>query len=243
MFATRRFKAGRPLEASLEKAFDALAKMPPPPPQGAQSKPAAQPDPAAHALAAADIQSKAQVAQINAGITQQKNTQDFQIAQEKNQTDAAYKAASLQLQERAQDAKEAKDAADVINAQRQAVAKMGDAPQARAKGGPVTAGKPYLVGEHGPEVVIPRNSGVVVPNERIDLARDAIFQTAGDRAVAIAQATAEAASLHQELAASLNQKAWVGRASIARDPQDIQEEYSRALQTLEKAQGAKVWSQ
>ncbi len=35
--------------------------------------------------------------------------------------------------------------------------------QARADGGPISAGKPYLVGENGPELVIPRQNGQVVP--------------------------------------------------------------------------------
>lgn len=124
MFAVRRFKAGRPLESALDKAFDTLAQQPPPQAPGAEVKPEAQPDPAEHALAAADIQAKSQAAQINAGIAQQKNSMDFHIAQEKNQIDAGYKSASLQLQERAQAAKEAKDAADVINAERQAAARI-----------------------------------------------------------------------------------------------------------------------
>tara|TARA_B100000029_G_scaffold470444_1_gene509277 strand:+ start:1185 stop:2171 length:987 start_codon:yes stop_codon:yes gene_type:complete len=37
--------------------------------------------------------------------------------------------------------------------------------ESRAKGGPVRAGKPYMVGEKGPEVVIPRQSGKVVSND------------------------------------------------------------------------------
>ncbi len=37
-------------------------------------------------------------------------------------------------------------------------------PPARAMGGPVTAGQPYLVGEKGPEVVVPGQSGTVLPN-------------------------------------------------------------------------------
>lgn len=36
--------------------------------------------------------------------------------------------------------------------------------QARAKGGPVQAGRPYLVGEKGPELIIPQGNGTVVPN-------------------------------------------------------------------------------
>jgi len=34
----------------------------------------------------------------------------------------------------------------------------------KAMGGPVTAGTPYLVGERGPELWIPRQSGNLVPN-------------------------------------------------------------------------------
>jgi vacuolar-type H+-ATPase subunit F/Vma7 len=37
----------------------------------------------------------------------------------------------------------------------------------RAMGGPVTAGTPYLVGERGPEIVVPGRSGTVIPNNRI----------------------------------------------------------------------------
>lgn len=37
----------------------------------------------------------------------------------------------------------------------------------RASGGPVLAGKPYVVGEKGPELVIPSASGTVVPNHML----------------------------------------------------------------------------
>lgn len=33
----------------------------------------------------------------------------------------------------------------------------------RASGGPVSSGRPYLVGEEGPELVVPRSSGTVIP--------------------------------------------------------------------------------
>jgi TP901 family phage tail tape measure protein len=36
--------------------------------------------------------------------------------------------------------------------------------EGREKGGPVNAGQPYIVGEKGPEIFVPRNSGGVVPN-------------------------------------------------------------------------------
>ena len=38
---------------------------------------------------------------------------------------------------------------------------------ARASGGPVSAGKPYLVGERGKEIVVPGQSGMVIPNNKI----------------------------------------------------------------------------
>lgn len=36
--------------------------------------------------------------------------------------------------------------------------------QPRALGGPVTAGVPYLVGEKGPELFMPKSSGRILPN-------------------------------------------------------------------------------
>ena len=37
----------------------------------------------------------------------------------------------------------------------------------RAKGGPVTGGTPYIVGERGPELFVPKGSGTIVPNDRL----------------------------------------------------------------------------
>ena len=37
----------------------------------------------------------------------------------------------------------------------------------KASGGPISAGMPYLVGERGPEVIVPSQSGTVIPNSRI----------------------------------------------------------------------------
>lgn len=37
---------------------------------------------------------------------------------------------------------------------------------AREEGGPVAAGKPYLVGEKGPEIVVPKQDGTVIPNPK-----------------------------------------------------------------------------
>ena len=37
----------------------------------------------------------------------------------------------------------------------------------RANGGPVSAGKAYMVGERGPELFVPNGSGAIMPNERL----------------------------------------------------------------------------
>jgi phage-related minor tail protein len=39
--------------------------------------------------------------------------------------------------------------------------------QARAMGGPVSSGSPYLVGEAGPELFVPGRSGTIVPNNAL----------------------------------------------------------------------------
>ena len=39
---------------------------------------------------------------------------------------------------------------------------------ARANGGPVQGGQPYLVGERGPEVIVPQQDGTVIPNHALD---------------------------------------------------------------------------
>jgi hypothetical protein len=42
----------------------------------------------------------------------------------------------------------------------------------RASGGPVTAGKAYMVGEDGPEMIIPGASGTVIPNHALSAANN-----------------------------------------------------------------------
>lgn len=39
--------------------------------------------------------------------------------------------------------------------------------EGRAAGGPVKAGTPYLVGERGPEIVVPGQAGTVIPNDQL----------------------------------------------------------------------------
>lgn len=43
----------------------------------------------------------------------------------------------------------------------------GYTPPGKAGGGPVTAGMPYWVGEHGPEVMVPDQNGTVIPNDKV----------------------------------------------------------------------------
>ena len=44
---------------------------------------------------------------------------------------------------------------------------VGDKIAGRAAGGPITAGRPYIVGELGPELVVPRGAGTVIPNNAL----------------------------------------------------------------------------
>jgi phage-related minor tail protein len=47
----------------------------------------------------------------------------------------------------------------------------------RATGGPVSAGAPYMVGERGPELFVPQNSGSIVPTNRVGSALSGGGQT------------------------------------------------------------------
>jgi hypothetical protein len=72
---------------------------------------------------------------------------------------------------------------------------------ARADGGPVSANVPYLVGERGPEIVVPRAAGAVVPNHKlggvsvtnqITVSGNASKETADQIAMRVAMATQRA---------------------------------------------------
>lgn len=74
---------------------------------------------------------------------------------------------------------------------------------ARADGGPVAGGEPYLVGERGPEIVVPSADGTVIPNHAISTwgtggpdvaAQDAAAVQAGTQANTAAFAAQEAAN-------------------------------------------------
>ena len=75
-------------------------------------------------------------------------------------------------------------------------------PGARAAGGPVRGGMPYLVGEKGPEYIIPKGDGTVIPNHQLggdtvvhthihlDGKEIAVSTAKHSRRAALAQATA-----------------------------------------------------
>ena len=54
---------------------------------------------------------------------------------------------------------------------------------ARASGGPVSAGKAYLVGERGPELMVPGASGTVIPNHAISAANSPLRGGGGAESV------------------------------------------------------------
>jgi TP901 family phage tail tape measure protein len=63
--------------------------------------------------------------------------------------------------------------------------------QARAVGGPVNAGQPYLIGERGPELFVPNASGMVVPNGRFGGYTDqsqTIYQVSDEKTAALVAA-------------------------------------------------------
>ena len=47
----------------------------------------------------------------------------------------------------------------------------------RAKGGPVKKGEPYVVGEKGPELIVPSESGNVIPNDEYSNLASSINQS------------------------------------------------------------------
>lgn len=146
MFAVRRYRAGRPLEQTIEKAFDQLSQMPPPPPPGAgkQVDPAegqakmitaqsrAQADQTkaqADAMSAqsnaqtsqAETSIKAQESQATIGLQAQKQANENANAQEANRLKAVEIAQKQDLAERQFADKQDYQQATLINAERRAL--------------------------------------------------------------------------------------------------------------------------
>ena len=53
----------------------------------------------------------------------------------------------------------------------------------RAEGGPVKKGEPYVVGEKGPELIVPSESGNVIPNDEYSNLASSINQSVGGNRV------------------------------------------------------------
>jgi hypothetical protein len=68
----------------------------------------------------------------------------------------------------------------------------------RASGGPVSANKPYIVGERGPEVFIPSGAGNITPNSAMQSA------TPGGAVVNFNISTVDAAGFDELLASRKN---------------------------------------
>lgn len=60
------------------------------------------------------------------------------------------------------------------------VANLGGGMQARAGGGPVMAGRAYVVGEDGPEVLVPSTSGFIVPNSKTSVGASGVSSGQGN---------------------------------------------------------------
>ena len=71
----------------------------------------------------------------------------------------------------AENEKEVSDAVQSFTAEEVAVIQeTGVIPEPRAEGGPVIEGRPYIVGEEGPELLVPDESGEIIPNDELDTA-------------------------------------------------------------------------
>lgn len=68
---------------------------------------------------------------------------------------------------------------------------------ARAMGGPVSAGKTYLVGERGPELFTPRSMGAIIPNYKLPAVPDFRSDGGGSRGVTININAKDAVLTHQ----------------------------------------------
>jgi hypothetical protein len=62
----------------------------------------------------------------------------------------------------------------------------------RASGGPVMSGRPYIVGERGPEMFVPRGSGEIVPNHMMGGGAPFVFNNYADMTPAQARKTGNA---------------------------------------------------
>ncbi len=70
----------------------------------------------------------------------------------------------------------------------------------RAMGGPVSAGRAYLVGEQGPEIIVPRSAGDVIPNHKMKVGGGGSMTFAPTIHVGGEVTQADLAAIHQAMA-------------------------------------------
>lgn len=70
----------------------------------------------------------------------------------------------------------------------------------RASGGPVSAGRAYLVGERGPEIIVPRSAGEVIPNHKMKVGGGGSMTFAPTIHVGGEVTQADLAAIHQAMA-------------------------------------------
>lgn len=70
----------------------------------------------------------------------------------------------------------------------------------RAMGGPVSAGRAYLVGERGPEIIVPRSAGEVIPNHKLKVGGGGSMTFAPTIHVGGEVTQADLAAIHQAMA-------------------------------------------
>ena len=84
--------------------------------------------------------------------------------------------------------------------------------QFRANGGPMSAGSPYIVGERGPELIVPNQAANVVPNDQLGGGNFTINISANDTAGFDELLTKRRGTLMNIINQSLNER---GRPALA----------------------------
>jgi tape measure domain-containing protein len=74
----------------------------------------------------------------------------------------------------------------------------------RAEGGPVSANKPYIVGERGPELIIPTASGTVIPNDMLGSGAGRSGVSSGGQPIIINQSINVTTGVQQTVAAEMH---------------------------------------
>ena len=100
-------------------------------------------------------------------------------------------------------------------------------PGYRAEGGPISAGSPYIVGEEGPELVVPQSSGTVIPNDAFSAATAALSRGGGGAGIGPAddEAFSVASTAVQEKMSIMRQ----GQEQAINNPQPIDVRYQATV--------------